>query len=191
MKTFMTVVAFLLLVAVPAGAGEIQGRCAMRFLGTSTLHDFEGAVRCLPFRADWEKDADGRQVVPRAEVEVPVSEMDTGNADRDEELRKMFRSDRFPVIRGTVRDVDADAVRRAIERDGKAVLTLSLRVRDVERRIPATVTNLREEGNSASFDLEFPVSLSEFGLTPPSVLFIIRVGDGVTVKGNVLLKGTS
>jgi hypothetical protein len=191
MPTIRVAAAFLLLLTVPAGAGEILGTCDLRFLGTSTLHDFAGTVRCLPFRAETETDAGGRRVLPLVEVKVPVGEMNTGNRDRDEEMRKMFGSDRFPEIRGTVRNVDIDGIRRAVEREGKAVFDLTLTIRNVERRIAAAVTNLRERGDDAGFDLEFPVSLSEFGLKAPTVLFIIRVGDRVSVKGNVLLKVSS
>lgn len=191
MKMVRIVAGFLLLFAAPAWAGRIEGTCGFRFQGTSTLHDFSGKVGCLPFAAGIVTDETRKTIIPGMDVEVPVDGMDTGNNDRDRQMREMFESDRFPKIHGTVRNIDVDAVRNAAARDGKAVLELSLRIRDVDRQVPATVTNLREEGNRVRFDVEFPVSLSDFGLKAPSVLFIIRVGDKVIVKGNVELKGSS
>lgn len=185
--------AILLMVAAPGSSGEIRGECDLRFLGTSTLHDFTGTVRCLPFSAGLVKDASGKMSIPVVEVEVPVEGMDTGNRDRDAQMRDMFRSDRFPRIRGTVRDIDVDGIRRSLGNGGKgnAAIDLDLRIRDVERKIPAAVTNLREEDGLVRFDLEFPVSLKDFGLKAPTVFFFIRVGDRVTAKGNVRLEVSS
>lgn len=191
MKMVRIVSGFLLLSAVPAWAGKIEGACDFRFLGTSTLHDFSGKVRCLPFATPIVTGGKGETIIPGMDVAVPVDEMDTGNKERDRQMREMFGSDRFPMIHGILRNIDADGIRMAAAKEGRAVLDLSLRIRDVERRVPATVTNLREEGDHVRFDVEFPVSLSDFGLKAPSVLFIIRVGDKVTVRGNVELKVSS
>ena len=72
-------------------------------------------------------------------------------------------------------------------REGKSPLDLVLRIRDVERKVRATAGNLKESGERVTFDLEFPVSLGEFDLKPPSVLGIIRVGDKVSVKATFTL----
>lgn len=190
MKTAWAAVASLLALAAPAWSAEIRGECDNRFLADSTLHDFAGKVRCLPFSARLIMGPNGGTVIPSVEVEIPVDEMDTGNGDRDAQMREMFQSDRFPRIRGTVREVDVDAVRRAMAQKGKAVLELALRIRDVERKVPATVTGLAEKEGRVEFDIEFPISLKDFGLKPPRFLFI-RVHDRVEVRGNVRLKVSS
>jgi polyisoprenoid-binding protein YceI len=178
------VVLLLLLSAPPAFAGEVGGTCDVRFQGTSTLHDFSGKGVCMPFNASMVRDAAGRSFLPSVEVEVPVAGMDTGNKSRDGQMREMFQADRFPRIRASVRDVDVGRLREEMGKDpeGKAPLDLLLRIRDVERKVRATAGNLEETGERVSFALEFPVSLKEFGLKPPSVLGIIRVGDKVSVK---------
>jgi hypothetical protein len=193
MKMVKIAIAFLLLSASPAWAGEIKGTCLLRFVGISTLHDFSGTVRCQPFSAGLVKSADGGTTIPAVEVDVLVDEMDTGNESRDGQMREMFQSEEFPLIHGTVSDIDADRIRREIGKEGggKAFFDLTLRVRDVERTIQAAVTNLREEGNQVGFDVEFPVSLKDFGLKAPSFLVIFRVRDKVTVTGNVLLEVSS
>jgi len=180
----------LLFLASPGPAGEIRGECDLRFLGTSTLHDFEGTVSCISFSANMETDSAGKSILSDVEVEIPVAGMNTGNGSRDEQMRKMFDSSHFPRIRGTARNVDIEAIRKAVHK-GPAPLDLLLRIRDVERPVHATVSGLREEGTEARFDLEFPVSLREFGLKAPSVLFFIRVGDRVDVRGNFRVERTS
>ncbi|MGB3398810.1 MAG: YceI family protein [Candidatus Deferrimicrobiaceae bacterium] len=193
MKIVRIAVAFLIVSASPAWAGEIKGTCFLRFVGISTLHDFTGTVRCQPFSADLVRSADGGTSIPGVEVDVLVEEMDTGNNTRDGQMREMFQSDRFPRINGTVRAIDVDGIRREIGKEGggKAFFDLTLRVRDVERTIQAAATNLREEGNQVGFDVEFLVSLKYFGLKAPSFLGIFRVRDKVTVTGNVRLEVSS
>ena len=175
-------------VEAPASA-TIRGACDIAFLVTSTLHDVPGSARCLPFAAVLSRDAAGRQVIPSVEVEVPVTGMDTRNKSRDGQMREMFRSDRFPRIRGAAHGVDVERLRveTGKGREGDASIDLFLRIRDAERKVRAVASNLKESGERVTFDLEFPVSLGEFDLKAPSVLGIIRVGDKVSVKATFTL----
>ena len=170
--------------APPPAPSKILGACDVVFLVTSTLHDFPGSARCLPFEAVLARDAAGRRVIPVVEVEVPVGGMDTRNKSRDGQMREMFRSDRFPRIHAAAHDVDVDRLRVEMgkDREGKAPLDLLLRIRDVERKVRATAGNLKESGERVTFDLDIPVSLREFDLKAPTVLGIVRVGDKVSVK---------
>jgi len=190
--------ATLVALVSPSSAGEakaepapatIRGACDVAFLVTSTLHDVPGSARCLPFAAVLARDAAGRQVIPSVEVDVPVAGMDTRNRSRDGQMREMFRSERFPRIHATAHDVDVERLRveTGKGREGIASIDLLLRIRDTERKVRATASNLKESGGQVTFDLEFPVSLGEFDLKPPSVLGIIRVGDKVSVKANFSL----
>jgi YceI-like domain len=173
----------------PPVSGTIRGACDVGFLVTSTLHDVPGSARCLPFAAVLARDAAGRQVIPSVEVEVPVAGMDTRNKSRDGQMREMFRSERFPRIHAAAHDVDVERLRveTGKGREGIASIDLLLRIRDVERKVRATASNLKESGDRVTFDLEFPVSLGEFDLKAPSVLGIIRVGDKVSVKATFTL----
>jgi polyisoprenoid-binding protein YceI len=135
------------------------------------------------------RDPSGKEVIPVVEVEVPVASMNTRNKSRDGQMREMFRSDRFPRIRGEARNVDVERIRVEFGkvRGGDVSIDLLLRIRDVERKVRATASNLRESGERVTFDLEFPLSLGEFGLKAPSVLGFIRVGDKVSVKATFTL----
>ena len=172
----------------PAKA-RILGGCDVAFLVTSTLHDFPGSARCLPFEAVLARDPTGDPVIPSVEVEVPVAGMETRNKSRDGQMREMFRSDRFPRIHAAAHDVNVGKLREEMGkgRVGKATLDLVLRIRDVERKVRATASNLKESGERVVFDLDFPVSLREFDLKAPTVLGIVRVGDKVTVKITFIL----
>jgi hypothetical protein len=192
------VLAILVAVVSPSSSGgakaepapaTIRGACDVAFLITSTLHDIPGSARCLPFAAVLARDAAGRQVIPSVEVDVPVGGMETRNRSRDGQMREMFQSERFPRIHAAAHDVDVERLRveTGKGREGKAPLDLLLRIRDMERKVSATASNLKESGEQVTFDLEFPVSLGEFDLKAPSVLGIIRVGDKVSVKATFTL----
>ncbi|MBP2687530.1 MAG: hypothetical protein H6Q81_2435 [Deltaproteobacteria bacterium] len=174
--------------AEPAPA-TIRGACDVAFLITSTLHDVPGSARCLPFAAVLARDAAGRQVIPSVEVDVPVAGMDTRNTTRDGKMREMFLSERFPRIHAAAQDVDVERLRveTGKGREGNASIDLLLRIRDIERKVRASASNLKESGEQVTFDLEFPVSLGEFDLKAPTVLGIIRVGDKVSVKATFTL----
>jgi hypothetical protein len=182
---------FLLTLVSSAGAGDLKGNCELRILGTSTLHDFAGTVRCQPFPVRLVGGADGRMVIPGVEISVRVEEMDTQNKNRDKQMREMFQSEKFPRIQAVLSDIDPDKIRQEMRKDpnGKGTLEFTLKIRDVERRIRAVIGNLRENSGRVSFDAEFPVSLKEYDLTPPTVFFgIVRVGDKVAVNAAFLLE---
>jgi hypothetical protein len=189
MKTKALLAAAVLLLATRATAGEVRGTCEIRFVGTSTLHDFSGNGRCRPFSAPLVRTPEGGTVLPLVELEIPVEEMKTGIGARDERMREMFHADRHPGIHAAARGIDADPLRGRMraDREGKAPIGITLAIGGVERAIQATAGNLREDGNRVFFEIEFPVSLKEFGLAAPTVLGIIRVGDRVAVKGIFVL----
>ena len=182
----MRIAAFLLLALVSsARAGNLKGNCDIRFLGTSTLHDFTGTVRCQPFTVNLVGDPDGREIIPDVAIAVPIGEMDTKNKTRDKQMREMFQNERFPRIQAVLSNLDPDKIRQEMRKDpnGKGTLEFTLKIRDIERRIQAVIGNLLENSGRVSFDAEFPLSLKEYNLTPPTVFFgIVRVGDKVTVN---------
>lgn len=187
--TVLSVVLLLLSAGPAAKALEWNGGCEIRFGGKSTLHDFSGSVRCQPFDAA-ATVGDGKTVITRLEIFVLVSEMNTGNATRDRQMREMFDSAAYPRIRTVLTGIDPAALRAALTSaaEAKETLDATLTIRDVSRKIRVGASHLREEGGRITLDVEFPVSLKEFGLDPPSVLGIIRVKDTVTVAARVTLR---
>lgn len=183
--------AVLFFLPVLAPAGEWKGTCEIRFLGTSTLHDFGGTVRCQPFTVILAEGADGRKVIPGVEIAVPVEEMDTKNGKRDKMMREMFQYDKFPHIRAIGKELDPDKIRQDMRKgsNAKETVEFTLKIRGIEHAIRADLSNLRETPERVSFEAEFPVSLKEYDLKPPAPFFgVIRVGDKVSVKAAVNLE---
>lgn len=191
MRTRNAVILLLALVS-PAGAAEsLKGECEIQFFATSTLHDFTGTVRCQPFAVDLVGGAGGGKIIPGVEIAVPVEEIDTTNKKRDRQMREMFQYDKFPHIRGTTKDLGPERIRQEIRNGPNATGTVefTLKIRETERTVRAVVSNLRETGERVTFDVEFPVSLKEYGLKPPAPFFgAIRVGDRITVHVAFRLK---
>ena len=184
MRTRIAAILLLALVSSPR-AENLKGNCDIRFLATSTLHDFAGTVRCQPFPVNVAAGADGKVTLDGVEIVVPVEEMDTKNRKRDKQMREMFESGAFPHIRAVLSAPDPDKIRQEMRNDpnGSGTVEFTLKIRDIEHRIRATVRNLRETPERVSFEVEFPVSLKSYNLKPPAPLFgAIRVGDKVSVN---------
>ncbi len=160
-----------------ARADRVEALIEISFVGSSTLHDFEGTAD--PVHVTTEAQPDGKWA---GEVSVPVATLDTGIDARDEKLLEMFDAAHHPQIRGHFRDVDAERVQR------DAVLPFVLRIRDVERPVQAKLSNWKQpDDRHARFDADFDVSLQDFGLEAPHVLFV-SVDDTVHVTVHVALE---
>jgi polyisoprenoid-binding protein YceI len=167
---------FCVATAGAARAQEARGTLGVAFRVAATLHTVEGTAGTLPIALT--RDANGGW---SADVAVPVSQMATGNARRDANMRVLLDAEHHPEILGRVRGIDPERVRSS----GR--LPFVLRIRDVERPLEASVSHWQQSENAASFDAEFDVSLKEFQLEAPGVLFM-RVDDRVHVTVHLQLE---
>lgn len=172
----VAVIVSLVAATAPARADGGRGTITITFSATSTLHDFEGAVPPFAFQIE-----SGPQGAWGGDVEVPVDAIDTGIEKRDAGLRAIFDAAHHPRIRGRVRDIAPERARATLR------LPLLLRIRDVEHPIEAKLSNWQQDERSARFDAEFDVSLQDFALEAPSILFV-EVGDIVHVTVHVTLE---
>jgi len=173
--------------ADPASRG-LEGECEIHFVGSSTLHDFSGQVHSHPFALAYRIDESGAPGSWSGSIEVPVAEMDTGIERRNRKMFEMFDADSFPLIVADFPRLGGDALARA-RSDDEIDLDFDLTIREVTRPVAAKLSNWTETERSASFDAEFELSLAEFGLEPPAVLGLIRVGDAVVVRAHVVVDG--
>jgi hypothetical protein len=110
--------------------------------------------------------------------------MDTDEAKRDENMRKAMKVTDYPLIRASI-DVSADK----IAADGKTPtkLPMTLTLLGKPQQVLATITNWKLTGSKATFDLDFPVSMKASGISVPTVLLFIKVGDSIKVHASVTL----
>jgi len=178
-KSSATVVALFLLAS--AQAGEFSGAAEVMFKGTSTLHEFEGSVKTAPFQATFSEDKKTEQLRVSASTTVVILELDTQNKKRDKKMFKMFETKQYALISGSVENV-------LVPTSGSSEVSLRLKIHGVEKEITATLSDFKRDGKTAQCKMTFTVVLTEFGLKPPSVMGLIRVGDNVQIE--CIVKGT-
>ncbi len=161
-----------------------SGKADITFDGTSTLHDWGGKVSAKPFITQAVLDDAGKPTRLSGEVTVEAAKMDTAEAKRDENMRKAMKVTDHPLISAKI-DVPADK----IAADGKTPtkLPMTLTLLGKPQQITGTISNWKLNGGKATFDLEFPVSMKASGISVPTVLLFIKVGDSIKVRASVTL----
>ena len=188
LKILISIITFLLL-ATTATALTLEGRCAIKFLGESTLSDFDGQAICQPFTLKTEGETGKAGIIRQPVVKVLVGKMDTDNSGRDKKMYAMFEQEKYPEIHGLFADLNPDVILqqwRASSIPGR--LKFDLMIREVSQSVEATISDLIVTLEQISFVMKFPLSLASFQLEPPSVFGVIRVDDKVRVEARVFLR---
>lgn len=166
------------------------GTCKATFHGTSTLHDFSGTVAAEPFTVTTSELGDVSNARANGQIQVKVAKMDTDNKKRDAKMHKSLDESSFPVITVSVKDLKASATKpimnKALPQPAVIPFTMSLKGRN--HSMIAKVSDWRYTDDEISCKITFPVSLAKVGIKPPSVLGVVKVGDGILVKANLSLK---
>lgn len=169
-----------------AAAQAVKGHCEIRFVGSSTLHDFSGEVQSRPFELETHLDDVAGDAWWSGAIEVAVFEMDTGIARRDRKMRAMFDAERFPLIVADFPKIESALLAMA-RSGGEPEIDFDLTIREAKRPVAARISHWTDQGRGARFDVAFELSLQSFGLEVPPVLGLLRVGDVVTVRVQVIL----
>lgn len=172
--------------AVWAGAPQRwAGTSAITFAGTSTLHDWSGEVAAEPFAALVTNDANGQPQTLKAAVEVKATGMDTHEPKRDENMRKAMKVVDFPLITARMDTVFTHILSSSDKEP--ATLPFKLSLLGKTHDVVGAISKWELKGNTATFDLDFELSMKKCGISVPSVLLVIRVGDTVKVHAQVKL----
>lgn len=159
-----------------------NGKALITFDGTSTLHNWSGVVSAQPFQADVSLE-NGKPQRIVSTVTVKAAEMDTKEAKRDENMRKAMEVTQHPLIIGKI----ATNFGEVAGTGTPTALPMQLTLLGKPQQVTGKISHWKLDGDKATFDLEFPVSLQTSGITVPSVLHFIRVGDVVKVRASVTL----
>lgn len=178
LKMLYTLIFAVSLISAASMAEEVAATASIKFKGSSTLHDFEGAASTHPFIATFSQDGETGQIKATAKAELSVADMTTNNKKRDSNMFKMLDLTHFEIIKG-------ELVETMIPVDGSAETTLHLKICNVEHDVTATISNFQQDGDHVCCTIVFPLSLKAFNLKSPSVMGIIRVDDAVQVECTV------
>jgi polyisoprenoid-binding protein YceI len=172
-----------LLALCPAASAAVRGWYTVSFQATTTLQSFSGTLPPVAFEAQPVPDPVSGKQTWNADLGVPVVEMTTENDHRDRTMNEMLDSATFPRITALLRNVDPDALHGAVGGGGAASQTLpfELTIRNVTQPIVGKVSNWEEGGGQATFEVDFDVSLAQFGLEPPTAFLYIHIDDRVAV----------
>ncbi|WP_395739970.1 YceI family protein [Prosthecobacter sp.] len=171
--------------AALADTSRWSGTSQISFDGTSTLHDWGGKVEARPFVTTVSTDKEGNPTKVVATVTVDVAKMDTAEAKRDENMRKAMQATAHPLITGVI-DTPFSAIRQG--EAAPSTLPINLTILGKTQTVTGKISQWKQQGDKASFDLDFDLSLKTSGIKVPSVLLLIRVGDTVKVHAVVNLK---
>lgn len=153
---------------------SLVGTGTISFKGFSTLHNFEGQGNVQPFTLRIGAGAKGGGEWSAA-ADLPVSTLNSGSRSRDTEMYKMFGGDSFPMIHGEV-------TKAPVPEGGSGEVTMQLRIRDQEHPVRIAITNWTQDKDTIQFHGAGQVSLSQYGLQPPSVMGMMRVKDTVVLE---------
>lgn len=149
-------------------------RAVVRFTGTSTLHDFGGQLPAQPFslilsNGTWSASAD-----------ILAGLMATDNEKRDRKMHEMLHTNEHPRLQGSVSGA-------LIPGPGSTATnaTLTLKIRGNTQSLNVRVGKWQETADAIRFHAEWELSLKQYGLKPPSVVGVIRVGDTVRLEADV------
>ena len=156
----------------------LPATAVVRFDGTSTLHDFGGQLPALPFALQL---SNGTWSATGA---VWAGQMATGSDKRDRNMHEMLRTNTFPKVEGVVSAAPVPG-------PAGTNVTLKLKVRDRSLDLPVRITSWTESPETIKFHAIWELSLKEYGLKPPSVVGVIRVGDRVKLQADVTASKTT
>lgn len=176
----LSVALLITLVAPSLALAGMDGSVSAEFKVKATVDSFTGTALSEPFAVE----TDDKLVT----VTFDILKMETGKKKRDIEMQHMFHADEFPQITG----IASQAALLALDPQAEiAELPLDVMMHGLTRNVSATVSNVTRSESGVSFDLAFPLVLSEFDLKPPSIMKIIKVADTVQVSAKVNLSDST
>ena len=181
MKKILSFCSLLVVLSVSVSAREpMYGSVSADFDVKATVDSFVGKTASEPFVVG---PAD-----EKVTVTFEVAKMETGKKKRDKEMMHMFHADEFPIITGTASAASVLALEPSAE---PVEFPLEVVMHGITKQVTAQASNVNKSGDGLTFDLAFPLILSEYDLKAPSVRMMIRVNDKVNVTSRVTLSTTA
>ena len=186
MKCLVLALASLMALHASAGTATWKGSGDIEFAGTSTLHAWAGKVKTEPFSAIVVSSDAGQPQQLNATVQVKVLGMDTAEPDRNKNMRKSMNAAVFPLITATMETPFS----KLMDPSSKQPATLPFTLELLGQKHPVTgrISHWKATDRDAAFDLDFELSLKDCGITVPTVLLFIRVGDTIKLHASVKLQ---
>lgn len=152
----------------------IEGRSTVkRFTCAATQLEGSGAIESGQTLQGW--------------LEVPVRSFECGNQAMNRDLQKALQADRFPKIRFELGEVSVRETPTAdsAQLEVAGVLTIA----GTTRPVRFVVAGRQLEAGCARLAGSLPLNLTDFNVTPPTVLLgLIRVHDQVMIHFDLVVQ---
>jgi hypothetical protein len=172
----------------------LEPQSKLSFTGETTLHSFEVHAKKMVLSAKVRVDRTSKDVIEQAlmknqmrefELEIPVHELRSESSGLNDRMYDVLNSGHYPLIRFSLKNyqtqlTDINGKQFAVNARGR------LRVAGVEKeievmgRLEVFADHLRLTGSKE-------LLMSQFGIEPPSILFI-NTDDRVVVSFDFILK---
>jgi polyisoprenoid-binding protein YceI len=156
----------------------VPSQSRVGFDAKSTLHDFSGTTSQVAGELAFELSRPDED--PRGEIRVEAAGLDTGNADRDQDMRQHLDTAGHPEIRFHLERFEPaaiDAEQAAVH--GTAHGTM--RIRGVERALAMPVRASVDASRRLLLEGQVALSLRDYGVPVPSKLGVISMEPEVVV----------
>ena len=166
---------------LPLAVSDANTKATFKF--DTTWITVRGKTSQLSGKVWLEDPADYRSV--RAEIHFPVRAIDTANAARDNDLRKVMNEPQFPEVTLSVSGVDNLCSPEIIDQQGvcSGMMHGTLTIRGVSRALDLPFL-LKKDGNAYVTGGSVKFSWKDFGVEDPSS-FYARVHKTVKVDYSV------
>lgn len=151
----------------------------------SSLHPIDTEAHGLEGWIDAELDGGGALDLaspPRADLELPIATVSSGNPLYDREMRRRVDVRRHPTIRAVLRSMTSTAVAGRYLAEGD--VTFRGVTRSASDEVGVTVG---EGGGSLVFEGEHVFDLPDFGMEPPRMM-MLRVYPDVRVRVRIVAR---
>jgi len=151
----------------------LPGKGVAGFDGTSTLHDFRGWTKSVSGWIDYEP---GRiDATAKAVFVVDARTLDTGDKDRDRAMHdEHLESARYPEMKFTLSEFRSGE-------DGSCTIRGTLEIHGRSRSVEMAGSYLVRADGLLHVKGQVRAKMSDFGITPPSKVLVIRTADEIKV----------
>ena len=170
--------------AAQTGQLSISGTSTVRSW-TCSAAEFDATVRPAVDLSDVLR---GEKVVSSVVMTFPVTRIDCGNDKMDDHLRKALKAEQHPTV-----TYELSAYEIATAADGATVQTTGrLTIAGTSQSIRMNLTLSSGPNGQLRVRGETPLAMTSFGVKPPTLMLgTLKVGDGVTVKFDVMLSAST
>lgn len=184
---FLSVFFGATLTAQNAALFKSTGQSKVYITGTSTLHDWHMQLKSFECTVSGEKTAQDSILLKNTTFTAKVSDLKSNESSiMDNKAYKALKSDKFPTLSFTAQEDSYLLTNNQFKGVIKGWLTIAGEKKPVTINISGTY-----DGKIISVEGEYPLSLSSYGIKPPTAFFgTLKTGDQIIIHFKIILQNS-